>query len=392
MKTIYIDCTSSVPIKNQPFHGGANYTYALLSELQKRKYDEHEFVLLLPEGLYPGSVVGESVYNSGFYNVLIIKSLSDDLNLKENSTLFFPLLYRPADYKSLKKIKQNNPSVKIVATIHDMRHLFNKYGSLSRFYYTGLIFFFYSFLKPARVLYNAFFLNPVIRRGIQEIDTVFTDSNYSLQQIMKFRYKGNILPHNLPLKPRQSNEAKKPEHKYFLFLSGNRAVKNLLRTLEAFCLFKKTDDKDYYLYVTGVDKELINKFQRYKKIDKDIVDKWVRLFGYVDDNELNDLYLNCSVLLFTSLAEGYGLPILEAAQHGKPSISSYTTSVPEVLGSCTYYIDPYDAKSILKGMEYMSQEHNIKQYEKWLSEYYPVMEKRTGTDLDVIFYHITSDR
>ncbi|MCL2661758.1 MAG: glycosyltransferase family 4 protein [Oscillospiraceae bacterium] len=390
MKTVYIDCTSSVPIKNQPFHGGLNYTHSLLLELNKRNHPEHEFVLLLPTDYSPKNAATELIYNSGFFKTQVIEALSDNLKLKENSTLFLPLLYKLADYKSLKKIKHTNPTVKIVATIHDMRHLFSKFGNTSRYFYTGLLFYFYFLYRPIHWLMITLFYSPAIRRGMREINTIFTDSNYSLQEIINEGFKGNILPHYLAPKPRESNDPDKPEHKYFLFVSGNRAVKNLLRTLEAFCMFKETDNNEYYLYVTGITGCTMNNLLRYKKINKDIVEKWVRVFGYVDDEELDSLYRNCSVLLFTSLSEGFGLPILEAAQYNKPSISSYTSSMPEVLGSCTYYIDPYSVKSIFKGMEYLSQENNIKQYEKWLSECYPILEKRNKIDLDVVFYHITS--
>ena len=389
MKTTYIDCTRSVPIKNQPFHGGLNYTNSLLLELQKRTYPEHEFELLLPVDYIPGNAVDDSIYKSGYFKAQHIGSLSNELKFNENSTLFLPLLYRHEDFDALKQIKRNNPTVKLVATVHDMRHQFNKYGLLSRYYYTGFMYYFYMFYRPAHWAYKTFILNPAFRRGMSVIDCIFTDSNYSLQKIIKEDFRGSILTHCPAPKPRKSNETAKPEHKYFLFVSGNRVVKNLLRTLEAFCLFKETDKKEHYLYVTGVDGQLINNLCRYKKINKDIVDKWVRVFGYVDDEELDGLYKNCSILMFTSLYEGYGLPILEAARHGRPSISSYATSIPEVLGSCAYYVNPYDAKSILKGMVYMTQEQILKQYETWLSECYPIQEKRIKIDLDVLFHHIT---
>ena len=389
MKTIYIDCTSSVPIKNQPFHGGRNYIYLFLLEMQKRSYPEHEFILLFPTGYSPGNVFENLIYNNENYKIQHVKSLSDNLNLNEDSTFFLPLLYRLEDFKALRNIKHTNPTVRLIATVHDLRNQFNKYGSLSRYYYTGLAYHFYFLQKPARWLLNTFILNPAIRRGIRLIDTIFTISNYSLQEIMKQKFKGNIIPYFQTIKPVESNNTPITEHKYFLFVSGNRAVKNLLRTLEAFCLFKKTDENEYYLYVTGMNEQMLGNFLRYKKIDKNIVEKWVRVFGYVDDTELDNLYKNCSILLFTSLAEGFGLPILEAAQFNKPSISSYTSSIPEVLGGCTHYINPYDVISILKGMEYMSQKHIINQYETWLSECYPTLENRIKIDMDVIIHHIT---
>jgi glycosyltransferase involved in cell wall biosynthesis len=389
MKTVYIDCTSSVPLKSQLFHGGLNYTQALLLELQERDYPKHEFVLLLPSDYNPKNAATESVFNSGFYKTIVIESISDNLKLNEDSTLFLPLLYKLTDYKSLRRIKRVNPTVKIIATVHDMRHLFNKFGNISRYFYTGFMFYFYFFYRPVHWLLINLFYTPAIRRGMREIDTIFTVSNYSLQKIIQKGFNGNIIPHCQTPKPRESNDTGKPEQKYFLFVSGNRAVKNLLRTLEAFCLFKETDECEYYLYVTGTTDQLMKNLLRYRKINKDIVEKWVRVFGYVDDDELDSLYRNCSLLLFTSLSEGYGLPILEAAQYGKPSISSYASSIPEVLGSCTHYANPYSANSILKGMEYMSQEKIIRQYEAWLSQCYPLLESRSKTDMDVVFYHIT---
>lgn len=389
MKTIYIDCTSSVPIKNQPFHGGANYTFSLLYELQKRSYPEHEFVLLFPVDYVPGNELEESIYNSGFYKTQNISSPADNPKLKDNSTLFMPLLYKLADFRSLKPLKSTNPTVKFVATIHDMRHLFNNYGNLSRYFYTGLIYYFHFMLKPARWAYNTFLLTPAIRSGLRVIDNIFTVSNYTLQKIVEQKFYGSIIPHFQTQKQRESNETPAQGNKFFLFVSGNRAVKNLLRTLEAFCLYKKKDPKEHYLYITGVNEQMVKNLLRYKKIDKVIVDKWVRFLGYVSDEELDSLYKNCSLFLYPSLYEGYGLPIMEAAKYGKPSISSYATSIPEVLGSCTHYVDPYSVKSILNGMEYMSQEHILKQYEAWLSKCYPLLEQRMKIDLDVVFHQIT---
>lgn len=390
MKTIYIDCTSSIPTKSYPFHGGRYYIFLLLLELQKRNFSEHEFILLLPADFTPGNVFEESIYNSGYYKFIRINSLSDDLKLNDESALFLPLLYKLEDFKAVKQLKRNNPTVKIIATIHDLRHQFNRYGSLSRYYYTGLIYLLYIFYTPVRWLHNTFIYDPAIRRTLKVIEKIFTISNYSLQRIMKQNYKGNIIPYYQSIKPSVSNETSEPEHKYFLFVSGNRPVKNLIRTLEAFCLFKRNDNRGYYLYITSIDNQMLGNLCRYKKISKNIVDKWVRVYGFANDKELDDLYRNCSVFLYPSLYEGYGLPILEAAQYGKPSISSYTTSIPEVLGSCTFYIDPYNVDSISAGMEYMSQEHINRQYEKWLLECYPILERRMKIDLDIIFHNITN--
>ena len=67
---------------------------------------------------------------------------------------------------------------------------------------------------------------------------------------------------------------------------------------------------------------------------------------FIDDDELAVLYRNASCLVFPSLYEGFGLPVLEAMQYNCPVICSGTTSLPEVAGDAALYIDPYDYKDI----------------------------------------------
>jgi glycosyltransferase involved in cell wall biosynthesis len=61
-----------------------------------------------------------------------------------------------------------------------------------------------------------------------------------------------------------------------------------------------------------------------------------------DDETLRSLYANSAFLLFPSLYEGFGLPVLEAMASGTVVIASSATSVPEVLGDCGWLCDPRD--------------------------------------------------
>lgn len=63
----------------------------------------------------------------------------------------------------------------------------------------------------------------------------------------------------------------------------------------------------------------------------------VQMIGTVDDAERRWLYAHCSALLFPSLSEGFGLPIVEAMQWGKPVFCSHLTSLPEVGGEYAFY-------------------------------------------------------
>jgi glycosyltransferase involved in cell wall biosynthesis len=64
--------------------------------------------------------------------------------------------------------------------------------------------------------------------------------------------------------------------------------------------------------------------------------------GYVSDSEMIWLYRNCYANLYPSLFEGFGLPILEGMQFGAPTLSSDTTSMPEVAGDAAILLSPHD--------------------------------------------------
>jgi glycosyltransferase involved in cell wall biosynthesis len=64
--------------------------------------------------------------------------------------------------------------------------------------------------------------------------------------------------------------------------------------------------------------------------------------GYATDNDLPALYRNASVFAFTSLYEGFGLPVLEAMSYGLPIVSSDAAALPEIGGDAVLYADPGD--------------------------------------------------
>lgn len=65
---------------------------------------------------------------------------------------------------------------------------------------------------------------------------------------------------------------------------------------------------------------------------------------HVSDSELSLLYAQCDTFLYPSLYEGWGLPIAEALQFGRPVLSSNTGSIPEVGGDLVHYLDPWSPR------------------------------------------------
>jgi glycosyltransferase involved in cell wall biosynthesis len=72
----------------------------------------------------------------------------------------------------------------------------------------------------------------------------------------------------------------------------------------------------------------------------------VRLTGFVSDERLVDLYAGAACFVFPSLAEGFGLPPLEAMACGAPVIVSDRTALPEVVGDAALLVDPRDPAAL----------------------------------------------
>ncbi|MCP4659885.1 MAG: glycosyltransferase family 4 protein [bacterium] len=77
----------------------------------------------------------------------------------------------------------------------------------------------------------------------------------------------------------------------------------------------------------------------------------VRLLGHVADDELVALYSAAAVFVYPSLAEGFGLPVVEAMACGAPVLTSALSALPEVSGDAARLVDPYDVDEIRRAVE-----------------------------------------
>jgi glycosyltransferase involved in cell wall biosynthesis len=72
----------------------------------------------------------------------------------------------------------------------------------------------------------------------------------------------------------------------------------------------------------------------------------VRYLGWVSDADMEGLYRSATLLAFPSLAEGFGLPVLEAMRRGLPVACADATSLPEITGDAALLFDPLDEEAI----------------------------------------------
>ena len=76
------------------------------------------------------------------------------------------------------------------------------------------------------------------------------------------------------------------------------------------------------------------------------------------DEELAVLYGEAELLLYPSLYEGFGLPILEAFHFGTPVVTSNTSAMPEIAGNAAELVEPTSVESIRKGITKVLTENN----------------------------------
>ena len=92
-----------------------------------------------------------------------------------------------------------------------------------------------------------------------------------------------------------------------------------------------------------------------KIIDKSKCRDRIRFLGHIDQQDLPELYRNSSGLLFPSLFEGFGIPLLEAMHCQCPVACSRNTSLPEIGKDAVYYFDPENPQDIAAAIHKLAE-------------------------------------
>lgn len=366
--SIYVDFFSALPQKGGlKYHGGGNYTRNIIIELLKLDNDQIKVIVLCPIWFVPSSENEPELYSQKNLIWKNVKAVSDILDFEEKSILYYPMLGYLRDLKAITKIRKKNPTIKICATLHDVRFLHYTVDYTEKYYNSGIkkvLFPIKSFIVDN--LIKKLLKRPALKKCLKSLDEVYTVSNYSMQHILAEdkstkiswyyqTFSANVTPVFIKSIPKD----------YILFVSGARPLKNLSHTLLGFSKYKKAHpESTLKLVITGINKNTFRNLCNLPNLEKEIIKKEIVLLGYVSSAELAGLYLNCKFVLYMSKNEGFGLPILEAASYGKTCIASNTTSIPEVVGSAVRYVCPTDDCAIAQEIAYFCNKDKLILYER----------------------------
>lgn len=146
--------------------------------------------------------------------------------------------------------------------------------------------------------------------------------------------------------------------RFFLFVGVLKERKNVLNIIRGFAEFCR-HRPDWHLIIVGKrEGEYAQKLWEAVLAEK--IESAVHFFGYRRDGELSYLYRRAAALIYPSIIEGFGFPILEAMDCGTPVITSRTSSLPELAGDAAILVDPQRPQEIARAMERIVSDHALR--------------------------------
>src|SRR5690606_29137003 len=229
-------------------------------------------------------------------------------------------------------------NVKVITTIHDLNP-----QKFPEFFQTtlGRLKKYYSIFINSFTLKKSDIIIAISKSTKNEIINFYGER---FKNKIKVIYEGVKKVENSNIETELLNQIKEKYSlkKYFLYVGNNRPHKNLKRMLHAFSEIKnKFPDLKFVL----VGRQLKN----YEKTEKIISELLIRdrvIILELDDIHLRALYKGAAALVFCSLSEGFGLPILEAMSMGVPVITSNISSMKEIAEGYALLVNPESIEDI----------------------------------------------
>lgn len=198
----------------------------------------------------------------------------------------------------------------------------------------------------------------VMKRACHRAARIFTISEFTRTQIVEW---SGVSPDKVCNVDCAVDPSYSPEGDFYglpfpyLLCVGNRKRhKNEFRVVEAFA--KAGFGAEMHLVFTGsTTTELAGCIERHQ------VTSLVHFTGLVQEEELPSLYRGAEALIFPSLYEGFGLPLLEAMACGTPTVTANVTAMPEVARDAALLVDPTSVEQIAEAMKRVVSDTALRQ-------------------------------
>ncbi len=215
----------------------------------------------------------------------------------------------------------------------------------------------------------------LLRRGYTKSSGEMATEIITLSEFSKkcFIEKLGIEPEKIHVIPLSADDlfSKPPDNKnstmkkyalrdeYFLYPANGWPHKNHLALIQGFSYYKKSFKTPLHLVLTGSGVQGAAAIT--DCISHNNISEYVHILGYVEEEDLPGLYKNAEALVFPSLFEGFGIPLLEAMAMECPIIASNATSIPELAGDAANFFDPTNPQSICDAMHRIVDDHALRE-------------------------------
>jgi glycosyltransferase involved in cell wall biosynthesis len=204
-----------------------------------------------------------------------------------------------------------------------------------------------------------------VRAAARSASCVITDSEYSHRQIVDCfdLSEKRVIVNHLAVDGSASREAPSIEEReqvgaryglktgwpYLITFGAADPRKNTVRLLQAWGQLPEPLRRRAQFLVVGIQGTAQARFRQ--TADEAGAGPECLLHGFVPESDLHTLLAGARALCYPSLAEGFGLPILEAYWCETAVLTSNRTSLPEVAGDAALVVDPLDVGAIARGLE-----------------------------------------
>jgi glycosyltransferase involved in cell wall biosynthesis len=193
---------------------------------------------------------------------------------------------------------------------------------------------------------------------VQQAAHVICNSVATAEDVIQFCQVSprNVTPIMLGYDSERFRLLHRPTQNYFLYLGRLDPYKNVPRLISAFATLPHR--QDYELWLSGPpDSRYLPSLLAHAEA-LGVRDR-LKILGYVPYEELPALINGAIGLVFPSLWEGFGLPVLEAMACGTPVITSNLSSLPEVTGDAALLVNPYETGEIAEAMHSLSTDSQL---------------------------------